>query len=189
MHTLEFKAELRDPEVARAVCRAIGAELVRVVDQVDTYFRIPQGRFKKRESVVDGQPLAVEYIYYDRTDRTLPKLNHYTLYSEQQALQRFGTSPLPVAAVVRKRREVFRLDAVTIHLDDVEKLGRFIEFESVVTPDHNVAAGHRVMADLRSAFESAMGEPLSPGYLDLMLDGVTTRDDEPPVPPHTLRAG
>ena len=189
MHTLEFKAELRDSEIARAVCRAIGAGFVRVVDQVDTYFRIPQGRFKKRESVVDGQPMAVEYIYYDRTDRTLPKLNHYTIYTEQQATQRFGTNPLPVAAVVRKRREVYRLDAVTIHLDEVEDLGRLIEFESVVTPDHNVAAGHRVIADLRKAFESAMGEPLSPGYLDLILDGVAPRDDEPPVPPHTMRAG
>ena len=78
---------------------------------------------------------------------------------------------------------------MTIHLDDVEGLGQFIEFESVVTPDHNVATGHRIMSDLRKAFDSAMGEPLSPGYLDLILDGVAPRDDEPPVPPHTLRAG
>lgn len=189
MHTLEFKAELRDPEMARAVCRSIGAGFVHVVDQVDTYFRVPQGRFKKRESVVGGQPMVIEYIYYDRTDRTLPKLNHYTVYTEQQATQRFGTNPLPIAAEVRKRREVYRLDVVTIHLDEVEALGLFIEFESVVTPSHNVADGHRIIADLRKAFESAMGEPLSPGYLDLMLDGVAPRDDEPPMPPHTMRSG
>jgi adenylate cyclase, class 2 len=188
MHTLEFKAELRDPGVARAVCRTIGAHRAGVVEQTDTYFRIPQGRFKKRESIVEGQPQATEYIHYDRTDRTHPKLNHYTIYSEQQAAQRFGTSPLPIAAVVHKRREVYRLEAVTIHLDDVDKLGRFIEFESIVTPDHNVAAGHRIIADLRKAFESALGEALSPGYLDLMLEGATPGDEEPPLPPHILRA-
>lgn len=189
MHTLEFKAELRNPDVARAVCRTIGAQNVGVVHQVDTYFRIPQGRYKKRESVIEGQKQAIQYIYYDRTDRTMPKLNHYTLYTEQQAMQRFGLNPMPIAAVVRKRREMYRLDAITIHLDEVEGLGRFIEFESVVTPDHNVAAGHEIIADLRKAFESAMGEPLSPGYLDLTLDGLAPRDDEPPLPPHTLRAG
>ena len=39
---------------------------------------------------------------------------------------------LGVQAVVRKRRTLLSLDASRIHLDNVEGLGRFIEFEVIV---------------------------------------------------------
>ncbi len=183
MQCLQFKAELRDPEIARAVCRTIGATLHATIEQVDTYYRIPQGRYKRRESVIDGRTQPIEYFLFDRVDRSLPRLSHYTVYTQRQAAERFGLTPPPVAAIVKKRREVYRLESVMIHLDDVQGLGRFIEFESVETPGHSLAAGRRIIAELRKAFESAMGEPLSASYLDLMLAGVEPHGQEPPPPP------
>ena len=183
MQCLQFKAELRDPEIARAVCRTIGARLQATIDQIDTYYRIPQGRYKKRESAIEGRAQPIEYFLFDRTDRSLPRLSHYTVYTQQQAAERFGLAPLPVAAIVSKRREVYRLEAVTIHLDDVQGLGRFIEFESVETPGHSLADGRLIIAELRKAFDSAMGEPLLASYLDLMLTGVEPHGQEPPPPP------
>jgi adenylate cyclase class IV len=48
-------------------------------------------------------------------------------------------SALGVLAVVKKRRTLLSLDATRIHLDNVDGLGDFIEFEVPVTGDDDAA--------------------------------------------------
>lgn len=168
MRNVEFKAELRDPQIARAVARSIGAKLVATLEQTDTYFRVVSGRLKKREAVIDGQPEPVEFIHYDRDDRARPRISAFQIMSEDEFHERFGALPLPVWLTVRKRREVFLIDHARIHLDRVESLGEFIEFEALVTRNHNVARAHETVARLRAEFGPVMGEALSGGYSDLL---------------------
>lgn len=164
MHNVEFKAELRDLELARTLCRVLGATWIIAMEQTDTYFRVASGRLKRREC--PGEP--VEYIHYDRDNRTQPKLSHYEIYSETQATERFGLAPLPVWVVVRKARELFMLGSTRIHLDTVEGLGRFLELESMVSPSNTVAKCHQTLADLRQKLAPALGEPISSSYSDLI---------------------
>jgi adenylate cyclase class 2 len=164
MHNVEFKAELRDVQLARSLARAHGAAFIDAVEQVDTYYRVPAGRLKRREA--PGEP--TEYIFYDRDDRTRPKLSHFTIYTESQAVARFGSAPLPVWITVKKVREIYLLGNVRIHIDTVEKLGSFIEFEALVGTNHSVAACHRAIGDLREVFTHVLGEPISCGYSDLL---------------------
>jgi adenylate cyclase class IV len=165
MHNVEFKAELRDMAVARAACQSIGAAFIAVLEQTDTYFRVPSGRLKRRECV--GEP--TEWIFYDRKDEARPRLSSFTIYTDAQARERFGVAPLPEVVVVRKRRELHLLNNVRIHLDQVEGLGQFIEFEALVSPGFPVAGCHAAVDRLRAAFGPAMGEPLSVSYADLLL--------------------
>lgn len=171
MHNIEFKAELRDLDLARTVCRAIGATPVAAFEQTDTYYRLAAGRFKKRQ--VPGE--MTEYIFYDRPDGTGPKLSHFTIYSEQEAQTRFGLQPLPESGTVHKRREVFLLGNVRIHLDDVTGLGRFIEFEAMVSPEHPIPECARLVAELRATFGPVMGEAIACGYIDLVEEGTGER--------------
>ncbi len=164
MHNVELKAELRDVALARGICRAIGASFILEFGQVDTYYRIPHGRLKRRET--EGEP--VEYIFYERANRAAPKLSHFTIFSAEQALERFGMEPMPVRLIVRKRRELWMHHNVRIHLDAVEQLGNFLEFESLVSKDHNVAKGHEAIAALRKQFGPVMGELIDCGYAELM---------------------
>ncbi|MBL8963283.1 MAG: class IV adenylate cyclase [Phycisphaeraceae bacterium] len=164
MHNVEFKAELRDLPLARSIAKAHGAAFIDAVEQTDTYFRVPAGRLKKRETM--GEP--VEYIFYDRSDRSPPKLSHFTIYTEAQATARFGLAPMPVWLVVKKVREIYLLGNVRIHLDTVEKLGVFLEFEALVGTNHSVAACNRSLSDLREIFAPVLGEPISCGYSDLL---------------------
>ncbi len=168
MRNVEFKAELREPKIARAVARSLGATLVATLDQTDTYFRVVSGRLKRRESLIDGQPEPVEYIRYERDDRSPPRISTFQIMSEEEFRERFGALPMPEWVIVRKRREVFMLDNVRIHLDSVEGLGWFIEFEALVTRRHNVARAHETIAMLRREFAPIMGEPLSGSYSDLL---------------------
>lgn len=164
MINVEFKAELRDRELAQAALRRAGAVRVGRLEQTDTYFRVSDGRLKRREA--EGEP--TEWIFYDREDRALPKLSRFTIYEEEAALQRFGSRPLPVWVVVNKSRDVWLLGSVRIHLDDVRHLGSFIEIEALVSPKQNVARCHEIVADLRERLGPAMGELISVGYSDLM---------------------
>ena len=166
MQNVEFKSELRDPSLARTICSSLGAIHADTLLQTDTYYRVPDAKLKKRETV--GRP--TEFVFYTRASRTKPKISNFMIYSEQQAAERFGTSPLPVLMVVKKSRELWVYQGVRIHLDNVESLGWFVEFEALVTPERNLARCHELMDTLRRAFHPAMGEAIAVGYVDLLAD-------------------
>lgn len=168
MQNIEFKAELRDPELARLKCRALDAQLHGTIEQTDTYYRQADGRLKKRES--PGEP--TEWIYYDRPDRVTPRMSHYMRYSDEQARTRWGVLPLREWIVVRKVREVWLLDQTRIHLDEVRDLGSFIEFEAMVSREQPLDQCRRMVARLREEFQPALGEAIASGYADL-LDSAT----------------
>jgi len=168
VQNLEFKAELREPDLARAALRRLGASPVGVVKQVDTYYRVASGRLKKRETEFDGSPEPAEIIHYERHDRALPKISKFDIYTEEQAAERFGTLPLPVWLTVSKTREIFMHSGVRIHLDEVDDLGRFLEFEALVTKTQNMAKCHELVGDLRQALGPTLGEPISVSYSDLL---------------------
>ncbi len=171
MHNVELKAELRDITLARAICKSLGASFILAFQQVDTYYRIPQGRLKRRETA--GEP--AEYIFYERPNRVAPKLSNFTIFSEEQAIERFGREPLPVWTIVRKKRELWMWGAVRIHLDTVEQLGTFIEFESLVSRANSIAQGHDHMTALRKHFAMAMGELIDGSYSDLLTRDIDNR--------------
>lgn len=166
MQNVEFKAELRDPSLARVICQRAQAVRVGEVRQTDTYYRIPEGRLKKREA--EGEP--VEYVFYHRADRVRPAISQFTIYSEDDAKKRFGQLPLPVWLTVRKTREIWIHRNARIHLDHVESLGWFLEIEALVSPTNNVGRCHTVLARIREMLTPAVGEPIATSYADLIAN-------------------
>jgi adenylate cyclase, class 2 len=71
-----------------------------------------------------------------------------------------------VRVVVAKRRRLFLWRDVRIHLDDVEQLGSFIELEAVASPESDLAEEHRLIAELRQAFEIGDDRLVALGYAD-----------------------
>ncbi len=95
--------------------------------QIDTYFRVPFGRLKLREG-----PIEYALIQYDRPDSPGPKVSLCTVVPVQPGtgLKEALSKALGVLAVVDKTRDIFWVDNVKIHLDQVEGLGHFIEIEA-----------------------------------------------------------
>lgn len=178
MQNVEFKCELRDPALARLICEKIGARHVVTLRQTDTYFRVPDGRLKKREC--DAEP--TEYIFYHRLNRSRPRLSHFTIYTEEEAKARFGTRELPVWLKVVKTRDLWMYAGVRIHLDAVEGLGDFIEGEALVTPTQNVARCHEAIARVRELLAPALGELIATSYSDLAASELPAdQQGAPPV--------
>ncbi len=72
--------------------------------------------------------------------------------------------------VVAKRREIFLHRNVRIHLDEVSGLDTFLEFEAVLDPSIDDAAGRAQVAALQAEFDIAPSDVLAASYSDLLLN-------------------
>ncbi len=165
MQNVEIKYELRDPPLCRTVLARLGARLAATLRQRDTYYRVPDGRLKKRE--VEGE--GTEWILYHRPNRAKPRLSNFTIYSEQEALTRFGTRPLPVWVIVEKTREVWLMGEIRLHIDEVERLGRFLEIEALITPRQHAGVCRREVERIaRELGPVLLGEAIAVSYSDML---------------------
>ena len=131
---IELKAWLRDRAHVESVCSDLGAVLQGHIRQEDTYFPVRQGRFKLRLS----DPPDDYIVYYRRPDQEGPKGCDYIVESVSPSIKAALIGAFGVLAVVRKVRTLYFWQNVRIHLDEVEGLGKFIEFEAVL-PDNTPA--------------------------------------------------
>lgn len=163
---IELKARLHDPEAARRIAQSIATRYVGVEEQVDTYFHCTKGRLKLRE--INRQ--SAQLIQYVRSNQTEPKPSDYQLVPvvEPELLKQALTAALGVRAVVRKRREIFLVDNVRIHLDAVDPLGDFLEFEAVLGSEVTDAAGHAQLEDLAARFHLQPQDLLACSYGELI---------------------
>ncbi len=168
MHNIEFKAELRNRSAARQQCKLLGATRMGLLRQTDTYYRLADGRLKRREA--PGEP--TEWIFYHRRDIVRPRMSDYAILTDAQARRRWGTQSLKEWVRVLKRRELWLLKNVRIHIDEVQGLGDFIEFEAVVSEKHDTKSCHQFIGRLREVFGPTMGEPVGPSYSDLVATAI-----------------
>lgn len=172
MKNLEWKAELRDPNLARLICKQINASFIAKIRQTDTYYNVARGRLKKREAVAVergiGSPEPVEYIFYERPDGVSARVSNYSIFTREQVEERFGKAELPVWLTVTKVRELFMLDSVRIHIDDVHELGWHFEFEVLMNNDRDIETAPQRAEMIRSTFLPALGEPIQCSYSDLL---------------------
>lgn len=173
MPNIEIKAVYPNLEKARKISERLQARLLGRDHQIDTYFRTRAGRFKLRESSLSGTTL----IPYLRPDQSGPKKSDYALLSVEDAglVKRLLGEVLGVERVVDKQREIFLLDNVRVHLDEVKDLGSFLEFEAVYKDDSPAAAArerekvNRLLKEYeiasRDLIEGSYGEMRTvPGY-------------------------
>lgn len=172
MKNIEYKAELRDPDLARAIAREIGANAIVKVQQTDTYYNVASGRLKKREAVALDRAVAtpepVEYIVYERANRVDLRASDYSILTEPELRQRYGQAPLPVWLTVTKIRELWMWRSVRIHLDKVDHLGWFFEIESLVREPADEQHAKLLADQIRATFAPALGEPVAGSYSDLL---------------------
>lgn len=164
---IELKARPRDPARSLEVCETLGAEDRGVLVQRDTYFEVPRGRLKLREEL-DGTP---HLISYTRPDEPAGRESHYRIVKVPQAEELIAalSATLGIRVVVSKRRRLFIWQSVRIHLDEVEGLGSFVEFEAVATPGSDLSVEIKRVEYLRDRFELEDADLIGTGYADLLL--------------------
>ncbi|HEX6334589.1 MAG TPA: class IV adenylate cyclase [Flavisolibacter sp.] len=126
--TVEFKARSHDNAALEKLLAPLHPEFAGEDHQVDTYFRVNDGRLKLREGLIENA-----LIHYRRSDAASAKTSHVTLYQHNPDghLKNVLAQALGVLVVVSKRRRIFFSGNVKIHFDNVEGLGSFVEVEAI----------------------------------------------------------
>jgi predicted adenylyl cyclase CyaB len=163
---LERKFRCPDLGAVRAALPSLPTWHEGVQFQTDTYFHARAGRLKLR--VIDVEAAAL--IWYDRPDAAAAKLSTYHLVPVPDAplLRAALTAALGVRGVVVKRRDIHHWGNVRIHLDEVDGLGTFVEFEAVLSAQDDESAAHADLEALRRALGLGSAEELATSYADLL---------------------
>lgn len=164
---VEVKARCARPDEVRRLLSERGADFKGTDRQVDTYFHCPTGRLKLREGNIENA-----LIHYDREDRAGPKQAVVSLYQirPDAALKEALSRALGVLVVVKKTREIYFIGNVKFHIDDVERLGSFVEIEAI---DERGDIGRRPLQAQCQEYMELLGiEPqdlIEGSYSDMLL--------------------
>lgn len=74
---------------------------------------------------------------------------------------------LGMKAVIAKERRLYLWEGVRIHLDRVDGLGDFIEFEAIADPDSDLSREQAKVLALRQAFEIDEARLVARSYCDM----------------------
>lgn len=174
---IEIKARCSNHDEVRTVLRALGADFKGLDHQIDTYFRVPSGRLKLREGTIENA-----LIYYEREDQAGPKRADVILHpvNPNSSIKQLLTSALGILVTVDKRREIYFVGNVKVHLDMVKDLGAFVEIEA--QDDDGTKPREELFEQCRRFMELLSVAPtdlMSNSYSDLLLERSQAADISP----------
>lgn len=143
---LELKARFSPLETGHECARRIGARFDGILVQRDTYFRVSRGRLKLRECAGQGS----ELIFYEREESGDERWSTYERVpvGDPEALANALGLADGILAVVEKERSLYTYRNARIHLDEVARLGSFLEFEVVGGEPASSAELMRLLRDV-----------------------------------------
>ncbi|XP_046810784.1 uncharacterized protein LOC111683450 [Lucilia cuprina] len=165
---IEIKARIgSDEEFEKRV--AIAKKLTNsdgeLIVQRDVFFNSQSGRFKLRYL---QPPARSQLVYYDRPDVAGPKLSKFnkTELDEPEVMEKILTQSNGVRGVLSKKRYLFMYERTRIHLDKMEDLGNFMEFEVCLLPEQTIEEGQAVADKLIKEFGIKTEDLMTGAYFD-----------------------
>lgn len=127
---LELKAKYPNIRRAESIAQSLSETEPESLQQTDTYYRVPRGRLKLRE-IKSRDDSHAELIWYDRDEKGEDRISHYErvpIDGEKGFINILARSLEPDVKV-EKQRTVYIWNDCRIHIDLVENLGPYVEFE------------------------------------------------------------
>jgi len=167
MKNLELKAiyPSADFKTLTPLIKDLGAEKKWTRTQTDTYFTIPTGKLKLREV----QDVPAELIAYHRPSKAV-KTSDYKIYQTLKPadLKSVLSHVFPIDLVIKKQRTLYLWKNLRIHLDQVDQLGHFIEFEAVLSEQDTANQSHVRLDLLLQKLSIQQEHIVNVGYYELL---------------------
>ena len=129
MHiNIEIKAHCKNTDHIEQLLLDKNAQFIGLDHQVDTYYNTQNGRLKLREGNIENN-----LIHYHRSNQEGPKKSEVTLHKvmPNSSLKIILEKTVGVKIIVDKKRKIFFIDNVKFHIDQVKRLGSFVEIEAI----------------------------------------------------------
>lgn len=161
---LELKAKLKSTSSLSKITQAIGAKYITTMLQEDIYFYSTNGRLKLRVINED----KAELIFYERDEKTNSRLSDYQIYpvADKDLMKKILQLAYGIRLVVKKQRQLFIYENCRIHIDKVDGLGDFLEFEVLLNNSNE--DGQEMMKFLCDKFSGEFLYILQNSYSDLL---------------------
>jgi adenylate cyclase class 2 len=179
MVEVEMKFPIRDWTYLVRKLAAWGGQERETVQEQDHYFNAPDRDFARTDEALRLRRVgSSNYLTYKgpkKDPETKTRLEvevplapgHEPAQALTQLLEHLGYRPV---ALVEKERQVLQVDkggySLSVCLDDVKKVGRFVELE-ILAPDDQVDSARRVL--LAAANELGLDTSERRSYLELLL--------------------
>jgi adenylate cyclase len=163
---VEIKATVDDLAALERQVAALATSGPDLIHQDDTFFACTNGRLKLR---VLGSGIG-QLVFYRRSDEAGPKESFYLVSEtpDPDSLRETLAHAYGTLGRVRKQRTLYLIDRTRIHLDQVEGLGDFLEFEVVLAEGEPIETGVAVADDLLRKLDIPAGSLIDRAYLDLL---------------------
>lgn len=172
---IEIKARCDDPENIRKILQKRGADFKGIDHQTDTYFKVPNGRLKLREGNIE-----YSLVYYDREDISGPKRSDIVYYhpNKKAPVKELLSKALGKLITVKKKREIYYIDNIKFHIDEVEELGSFVEIEAIdETGSISAEQLYKQCTEYIELFKIKESSLLKNSYSDMLLEkGVSIKE-------------
>ena len=164
---IEIKARIGSVEALVSKVVALADEGPVEILQDDTFFRCETGRLKLRV-FADGNG---ELIFYRRPNQLGPKESFYirSPTSAPDSLRESLSLAYGQVARVRKHRTLFLVGRTRVHLDEVDRLGNFLELEVVLDDDEIADVGVREAQELMDKLGVSQDELIEDAYVDILV--------------------
>ncbi|XP_055843771.1 uncharacterized protein LOC129910416 [Episyrphus balteatus] len=133
--------------------------------QKDIFFNSETGRLKLRHT----ENAKAQLVYYDRPDIAGPKLSKFNKITidEPEILEKILTASNGARGILKKHRYLFMYKNTRIHMDKVEDLGNFMEFEVCLKPEQTIEEGQAFAEELMKLFGIKEDDLMTGAYFDV----------------------
>lgn len=173
INNIEIKLRIADARAARRAIEGLADGPARVLKQKDTYFDAGGNAYLKlreEDDPEEGRPRASLIAYRrDRNAAPRPSDIRLTRLADGADLAETLGHALGVLVVVEKTRRLYFRGQTRIHLDQVDRLGAFLELEVVLDPGQTEQEGLRTAHDLLETLDLGDAEAQTDSYRDLLL--------------------
>lgn len=168
VNIIEIKAKCKNADKVRKILKEKLADFKGVDHQIDTYFKSPIGRLKLREGNIENT-----LIHYNRPNQAGPKNSKvtYQKLEPKTKLKKVLSAAMGVLAVVDKQREIYFVNNVKFHIDEVKQLGAFVEIEAI--DEKGTMSINELQAQCEyymNLFEISSKDLIKVSYSDLIMD-------------------
>jgi predicted adenylyl cyclase CyaB len=163
---IEIKASLNNIDFCLDKAKSLSGGDPEIIRQEDFFFNCDNGRLKLRVF----SPQKGELIFYNRKNESGPKTSEYFITGTNEPdrlLEVLGKS-YGIYGIVRKTRKLFLIGRTRVHIDNVEHLGDFLEFEVVLSENENANTGKIEAHCLMDQFGIKNDNLIECAYVDLL---------------------
>jgi len=166
MPNIEIKAKLNNFSIKSDIENKLENNIyVGVLDQTDIYYKVPNGRLKLRLS--NDEAFLIPYVRSE--DNGIKKSNYSLLkVDNKEECKEILSNMFETDVTVKKLRVVYLIDNIRIHIDNVDLLGHFIEFEAVYEDPNDEDINKEKIVNLMSILDIKEDSLIKESYKDLI---------------------